>query len=459
MVTTIDVAEFIDKHNVSRFQIQILILCVVAMMIDGFDAQSIGFVVPAIAGQWGVAQPMFGPVFAAGLFGMALGALLFGVLADHFGRKKVIVFCMAFFGVFTLAKVLATSITGLLVLQFIAGLGVGGVMPNAYALIAEYAPRHRRALMITIAGCGYSLGASGAGLLTAQLLASYGWQSLFYIGGIISLLAVPLLMIGLPESIRFLVLLHGAKLQLERVLKKIDAGLQTASQLHVVSSEKKAEGVPVVHLLSHGRAPSTLLLWLAAFMDLIIIYYMTSWLPAMLHDTGLTMEKAALGAALYSAAGIVGGPVVGSLMDRFGVFGMLALAFALAAAFIVLLGSIGGGSFILLCLVIFGVGFFSVGGHLGIGALAGEIYPTFMRSTGVGWALGIGRFCSVISPMIGGILLSWHWSRSSIFSTVAVPAFAAAVAIMLIKAVSAPEALRNSKSMNLGVVGSPESLQ
>ena len=439
MGTTIDVARWIDQRKVSRFQIQVLILCVIVMIVDGYDALSIGYVVPLLATKWGVAKPAFGPVFSAGLVAMALGALLFGALADRFGRRNVILFCLGFVGIFNLLKVVATSVESLLILQFVAGLGVGGVMPNAYALMTEYAPKARRALMVTIVGLGYAIGSSGAGLIAAKFITSHGWQFMFYVGGIAPLVTLPFVIAGLPESIRFLALRQGQSGRLERILKKIDSALPAASEIRLVSSEEKGQGVPVVQLFRHRRAPTTVLLWIAAFMDLCIIYFMTPWLPVMLHDAGFTLAQASLGTAVFSASGIVGGPTIGRMMDRFGGIVVLALTYGVAAVFIVLIGSIGGGSFAALCLIIFGAGFCAVGGHLGIGALASNLYPTFMRSTGVGWALGIGRFCSGISPMIGAWLIARHWSHSSIFSAVAVPACFAALAIIPIQAVHRPE--------------------
>ena len=169
MERSVDVARFIDDRGVGRFQILVLILCFVIMIIDGFDAQAVGFVAPIISVAWGVSKASFSPVFAAGLLGMAIGALLFGALADRFGRKSIIVFCFLTFGVLTLGKAFAASILDLTVLQFVAGLGVGGAMPNAIALISEYSPAKRRSLMVTVASAGYSVGASGAGFLTARL--------------------------------------------------------------------------------------------------------------------------------------------------------------------------------------------------------------------------------------------------------------------------------------------------
>jgi MFS transporter, AAHS family, 4-hydroxybenzoate transporter len=440
MERSVDVARFIDDRGVGRFQILVLILCFVIMIIDGFDAQAVGFVAPIISVAWGVSKASFSPVFVAGLLGMAIGALLFGALADRFGRKSIIVFCFLTFGVLTLAKAFAASIVDLTVLQFVAGLGVGGAMPNAIALISEYSPAKRRSLMVTVASAGYSVGASGAGFLTARLGANYGWQATFVVGGVVALAMMPALIVLLPDSIRFIVLSGARRPQVLRILHKIDRNLAVTADVALTSSEQKLAGLPVGHLFREGRTGMTIFLWLAVFMDLLVIYYMTSWLPVTIHGVGgITVEDAAIAAALFSAAGLFGTPVVGLLMDWFGPARMLALSFLLASACIAAIGSFATSHFELK-IIVFLAGFFSVGAHLGLSALAGELYPTFMRATGVGWALGIGRFGSLISPVLGGLLLAWQWQVTPIFLAVAAPAFLAALSVLAVGFFSATRA-------------------
>jgi AAHS family 4-hydroxybenzoate transporter-like MFS transporter len=432
MERSVDVARFIDDRGVGRFQILVLILCFVIMIIDGFDAQAVGFVAPIISVAWGVSKASFSPVFAAGLLGMAIGALLFGALADRFGRKSIIVFCFLTFGVLTLAKAFVASILGLTILQFVAGLGVGGAMPNAIALISEYSPAKRRSLMVTVASAGYSVGASGAGFLTARLGASYGWQATFVVGGVVALAMAPALIVLLPDSIRFMVLSGARRAQVLQILHKIDRSQPVNADVALTSSEQKLAGLPVGHLFREGRTGMTIFLWLAVFMDLLVIYYMTSWLPVTIHGVGgITVEDAAIAAALFSAAGLFGTPFVGLLMDWFGPARMLAVSFLLASACIAAIGSFASSHFELK-IIVFLAGFFSVGAHLGLSALAGELYPTFMRATGVGWALGIGRVGSLISPVLGGLLLAWQWQVTPIFLAVAAPAFLAALSVLAV---------------------------
>jgi AAHS family 4-hydroxybenzoate transporter-like MFS transporter len=427
---TLDVAKFIDERGVGGFQILVLALCFIVMIIDGFDAQAVGFVAPLISMQWGVAKSSFGPVFVSGLFGMAAGALLFGLLADRFGRKIIIICCFLAFGILTVGKGFASSIVALSVLQLLAGLGIGGAMPNAIALVSEYSPVNRRSLMIAVATAGYSVGASGAGFLTARLAGVYGWQATFLVGGVAAVAMVPVLIVLLPESIRFMALSGTDHSKVISTLRKVDRRLPAEIDFVPTSSEHKLAGFPVSHLFREGRTGMTILLWLAVFMDLLVIYYMTSWLPVTIHGVGgISVEDAAIAAALFSAAGVIGAPVVGQLMDRFGPVRTLALSFFLASVCIAFTGSFAA-SHAALRIIVFLAGFFSVGAHVGISALAGELYPTFMRATGVGWALGIGRFGSLISPVLGGLLLAWQWQVTSIFLAVALPALLAALCVL-----------------------------
>src|ERR1700751_5173509 len=201
----IDIVDFIDQRPIGGFQIKLLLMCAAVLFLDGFDTQAIGYVAPALAREWGLAtRGALGPVFSAGLFGLMIGALVFGPLADRVGRKKIIIFATADFGIGAFATAFAQDVTTLLVIRFLTGLGLGGAMPNAIALTSEYNPQRRRATMVMIMFCGFSIGAALGGLLAADLIPRLGWRSVFIVGGVAPLLLFPLLGWGLPESVRFL---------------------------------------------------------------------------------------------------------------------------------------------------------------------------------------------------------------------------------------------------------------
>ena len=206
--TVIDVPEYIDRQPVGAFQIRLLLICAV-LFIDGFDTQAIGYVAPAVAQEWKLPRGALGPVFSAGLFGLMIGALVLGTLADRIGRKRIIVLSSAAFGVGTLLTMLVQDAAWLMALRFLTGLGLGGAMPNAVALTSEFSPHRRRATMVMAMFAGFSIGAALGGLLAAALIPAFGWRSVFLVGGLAPLLLVPVLLYALPESIRYLALVGG----------------------------------------------------------------------------------------------------------------------------------------------------------------------------------------------------------------------------------------------------------
>src|ERR1700726_3621754 len=202
----VDVADFIDQQPVGGFQLKLLLTCAAVLFLDGFDTTAIGYVAPSLAKEWGLTKGALGPVFSAGLFGLMIGALLFGPLADRVGRRKIIVFSTLAFGIGTLVTAFVQDIDTLLAIRFLTGLGLGGAMPNAIAMTSEFNPRRRRATMVMIMFCGFSVGAALGGFLAAALIPYFGWRAVFIVGGTAPLLLVPVLALRLPESVRFLAL-------------------------------------------------------------------------------------------------------------------------------------------------------------------------------------------------------------------------------------------------------------
>jgi AAHS family 4-hydroxybenzoate transporter-like MFS transporter len=291
---TIDVAEFIDSQPVGRFQIRLLATCAAVLFLDGFDTQAIGFVAPALAREWGVTKVALGPVFSAGLFGLMLGALLFGPLADRVGRKKIIIVSTVAFGLGALITAFVQDVSTLIVIRFLTGLGLGGAMPNAIALTSEFNPRRRRATMVMIMFCGFSVGAALGGLLAAALIPQFGWRSVFVVGGVAPLLLAPILAVKLPESVRFLALTRGFDARVAQLLLLVNPGAVFAPATRFVVDEPKLSGIPVKHLFTSGRTVPTLLLWVVFFMSLLDLYFLSNWLPTVLNDLGASLSQAAL---------------------------------------------------------------------------------------------------------------------------------------------------------------------
>jgi len=447
----IEVAEFIDAQPVGGFQIRLLATCAAVLFLDGFDTQAIGFVAPALAREWGVTKVALGPVFSAGLFGLMIGALLLGPLADRVGRKKIIIVSTVAFGLGALVTTLVQDVSSLIVIRFLTGLGLGGAMPNAIALTSEFNPRRRRATMVMIMFCGFSVGAALGGLLAAALIPQFGWRSVFVVGGVAPLLLAPILAVKLPESVRFLALTRGFDARVAQLLLLVNPGAVFAPATGFIVDEPKLSGIPVKHLFTSGRTVPTLLLWVVFFMSLLDLYFLSNWLPTVLNDFGASLSQAAVIGSMLQIGGVVWSEPSRSVIDRFS-FRALALVY-FAAVFAV--GATGqlGHSAVFVTVAIFAAGFCIVGGQIAANALAAGYYPTSVRATGVGWALGIGRVGAIVGPLIGGALLDMKWSAGEVFLMAAAAALCAALAafslsrlasVAVQKSVSLPPQIRHA---------------
>ncbi|TMJ27042.1 MAG: MFS transporter [Alphaproteobacteria bacterium] len=416
----VNVPALIDAQKIGTFQIRVAVLCAAVVFMDGFDAQAIGYVAPTLSKAWSLKPGELGPVFAAGLFGLMLGALAFSPLADRIGRKPVIIFCTLWFGVTSLLTVTAESTTSLLVWRFVTGLGLGGAMPNPIALTCEYA---------MVMFIGFSLGSAVGGAIAAQLAPSYGWQSVFWLGGIFPLLLAPVLIFWLPESIRLLALKGTRNEYVARLIRAINPALRFAPGTRFIAPEEHPEGFPVEHLFTEGRALATVLIWVMFFTNLLVIYFCATWLPTVINNTGVSVRLAVIATALFQVGGIVGTLVLAVLIERFGPYRVLAGAYFAAAILIAAIGQ-AGSTIELVIPAVFGAGFCVVGAQIGANALTATFYPTFIRSTGVGWALGIGRVGSIIGPLLGGMMLSLQWHIPTIFFAGAVPVLIAGCAVL-----------------------------
>jgi MFS transporter, AAHS family, 4-hydroxybenzoate transporter len=422
----VDVADFIDQQPVGGFQLKLLLTCAAVLFLDGFDTKAIGYVAPVLAKEWGLTKGALGPVFSAGLFGLMIGALLFGPLADRIGRKKIIILSTLAFGLGALVTAFVQDVNTLLAIRFLTGLGLGGAMPNAIAMTSEFNPRRRRATMVMIMFCGFSVGAALGGLLAAALIPHFGWRSVFVVGGVAPLLLVPILALRLPESVRFLALTGSANARVAQLLGFINPKAVFALATQFVVNEPRLAGIPMLHLFRAGRTPVTLLLWVVFFMSLLDLYFLSNWLPTVLNDLGASVSAAAAIGSMLQVGGVVGAFALGSIIDRFS-FRALALVYFIAVFAVGAIGQLGH-SIVFVTMAIFVAGFCIVGGQIAANALAATFYPTAVRATGVGWALGIGRVGSIVGPLVGGMLMTMKWSVASVFIAAAIAALCAALA-------------------------------
>jgi AAHS family 4-hydroxybenzoate transporter-like MFS transporter len=427
---SIDVPALLDHERIGSFRIELLVLCFMVLVMDGYDVLVIGNLGPSLAQSLRIARPALGPVFSAGIFGLALGALFFGPLADWLGRRRMIIASTVFFGICTLLTARATSVHSLLVLRFATGLGLGGAFPNAIALMSEFAPQRVRYTLVTLMQAGFAAGGLLSGVIVSWLIDAYGWRTVLYIGGVVPLLLAPLLVARLPESIRFLVIKGARAETIGAVLSRAVPGIQVTSDTAFVVREENRRGVPMLHLFREGRAVGTALLWLAAMANILALTFLLFWLPTLINSTGIALRLAVWSTVAYQVGSIVGAVLLGRLVDLRGTYRVLPINFVVGAVIVSLLG-LTGSSLPLIVALSLGVGFCTGGGQVGLNALPGTYYPTYIRSTGVGWALGVGRFGAVISGLLGTLLLSWRWSLPMIFIVDGFFVLCAAAAVFL----------------------------
>jgi AAHS family 4-hydroxybenzoate transporter-like MFS transporter len=427
----VEIAEILNKNKISRFQTGLFVLSGVCLMMAGFDVQVLGYLAPAIIKDWQLAPAQMGPVLSAVLFGILIGSFLCSTIADRIGRRPVLVAATIFFAVVTLLCARAESIGELRTLRFIAGIGLGGIMPNAVALIGEYSPLRLRVLIVLVVTNSFNIGAMIAGLVSAWLVQGYGWKSVLVVGGAIPLAIGGLMFWLLPESLQFMALRGKDRAKIGKAVQRIDRTVAIDSYTDFVVHEKKAAGVPLLYLLSDGRLTGTLLLWVVNFMNLLNIYFLAGWLPTIVSASYSLRASQLIGTTLQ-VGGVLGTFVFSWLIGRLGFVPVLASAFFTACVSVALIGQ-PALPLTALFAVVFVSGLCIIGSQAAINAMGGQYYPTDLRSTGVGAALGVGRVGGILGPSVAGVFVGAGWMPRDIFYAAAAPALISAATMLALR--------------------------
>ncbi|NGP05112.1 MFS transporter [Rhodococcus sp. 14C212] len=434
MPRPISIAEIIDRSPVSAIQKRTIILCVVLAVLDGFDALLLGYAVPAIAKDWEMSPAEFGVVMSVSAAAMVLGSILFGSISDRLGRRRLVLVGTVMFSILTLLTAFASSMPVLIGLRVLAGLALGGVTPNLLALSSEVSPRRIRGTVVTVLTSSMAMGAFLGGIVAASLVPTFGWRVLFVVGGVVPLLAAVAAYRWLPESIAFLAT-HGESRKVADYVRSID-GASTSfgpDTEFVYNTSEVPEKASMSRLFSGGRAVTTAALWGAYFLTLLVLYFLMGWMPTLFEDAGMSAATASTATALFSLGGVVGGIVFGRIGDRIGSPSWVGVgSFTFAAAFILLTAGLMGTSQALTLSVVFITGFGVLGSAAIMNVIAAASYPTAIRGAGIGWALGVGRIGSITGPAVGAIALALSLGAATIFSSMAVPALAAAILLAVI---------------------------
>jgi len=423
----LDVNDVIDNARFNSFHWLVMCLCALLLIFDGYDLFIYGVVLPVIMQEWGLTPLQAGALGSYALFGMMFGALLFGSLADKIGRKKGIAICFALFSVATIVNGFASNPTEFGICRFIAGLGCGGLMPNAVALMNEYAPKKMRSTLVAVMFSGYSLGgmlSAGVGIF---MLPRFGWESMFFAAAL-PLLLLPVILCYLPESIGFLVR-RGEHDKARALLGRLDPNLALDADVQLTINERKGGGVSVLELFRNGLAVRTLAIWVAFFCCLLMVYALSSWLPKLMASAGYSLGSSLSFLLALNFGGMAGAILGGWLGDRFNLTKVKVGFFIAAAVSISLLGF--KSPMLMLYLLIFIAGATTIGTQILLYAGTAQLYGLSIRSTGLGWASGIGRNGAIVGPLLGGALMGIELPLQLNFMAFAIPGAIAALAMLV----------------------------
>jgi len=437
MRATLDISDCVDNGKLNGFQIATGLLCGLCLVIDGFNVQSMSFVAPELFADLKISPSALGSIFGAAALGTLLGSIMNGLLADLFGRRPILIFNTLLFGCVTLLTTRANTAQEFTVVRFLTGLGLGGILPSVMALMAECTPKKHRIMFMMVVSDGFTVGAALSGLVSAWLIPSYGWRAVFYVGGTIPLVVALVMWLVLPESLKFLTIRGEDRRYTSNWWKRVHLRRNLTGSTAYQVCEDLLGRAPYAHLFRDGRAKLTLLLWAICFTTLVDFYFLSSWLPAVVKASGYPTSIAVLVGAMLQVGGAAGALGLGWAIGKWGFSTVLGINFAVACASITMIGRSGIPLAVLFILVTL-AGWCVVGGQSGINVLAGTFYPTYLRSTGVGWCVGVGRLGSVLGPVIGGELIALKWSTNGIFLAAAAPALISATLLFTLGRIAKP---------------------
>ena len=427
---TVNITELIDQRRMSRLQIAIIVVCGMVNLLDGMDSQSIGVAAPLIANALGIKMSSFGPVFSAAQLGAAVGALGFGPIADRVGRRMMLALSAAIFGAFTLLTAMAHSYDSLLAARFFAGVGLGGATPCFITLASEYTPRHLRATYVCALWACYPLGGMLGGFLNAWILTWFGWHTMFWVGGILPFIVALAVLLVVPESVRFLMARRATEERVRAIVARLFPDAATPGT-HFTASEETILGISVTHLFTERRSLPTLLIWVAQFVGFGALAVAVLWTPTLLNMAGISHATTSIIIGFTGLGGLLGNALSGKVLDRFGILAGAVPALAIGAAALAGFGYFAGNG------VMAGICGLFTNAFIGLGVtstivICSALYPTAIRSTGVGWAMGLGRTGQVFAPLLTGLTLSWGWSPTQMMGLMAMAPLIGSVAMLML---------------------------
>ena len=425
----IDVHKLSDEAKFNGFHGKVLLWCALIIIFDGYDLAVAGIALPSIMKEMGVTAQNAGFMVSSALFGMMFGAIFLGTIADKIGRRKATAMCIFLFSVFTAAAGFTDNPYTFSAMRFLAGLGIGGVMPNLVAQMTEYSPKKMRATLVTLMFSGYAVGGMLAALLGKGLIETYGWASVFLAAGL-PVVLIPFILKSMPESMPFLIKENRLD-ELKKIVAQMSPGYQPqADDRFALPASDKAQGAPVGKLFQDGRGFSTVMFWITFFMCLFMVYALSSWLTKLMASAGYSLGSALTFVLVLNFGAMIGAVGGGWLADRFHIKYVLVGMYALAAVSITLLGYKVPTEVLFLLVGLAGAS--TIGTQIVTYAYAGQFYPMAIRSTGIGWASGVGRSGAILAPIVIGTLVGMSLPLEQNFMAIAIPAVIAVIAASMI---------------------------
>ena len=426
----LSISEFIDRGNFSAQQIMIVALCLIFNMIDGFDITAMAVTAHQIGEDMQLTADKLGLVFSFSLAGMMMGAMFLATLSDIIGRRTMIIITLLLVGSTVILTAWVNSLPMLIFLRFVSGLGAGAMLASVATLASEYSPERFRALSVTAVTSGYPLGAMMTGLVASSIVPEFGWRGMFAVGGTITIGLAVVAFLLVPESLQFL-----CKKQPEGALKKVNKVLarfsvQPLTEMPlinqsdgVVEADHQSILQKMFSLLTPELKRSTLTLWATFFLCISTLYFLMSWIPKLIIDLGYPADAGNLAFTLFNFGGVLGIFTLGWLASRWSLSTLISIFAVTAAALMWVFAAAASlqASQTILMTLIFVIGISLQGGYTGLYAVAAKIYPIEIRSTGVGWAIGLGRLGAVIGPGVAGYMIATGISITTNFLTFAIP--------------------------------------
>jgi AAHS family 4-hydroxybenzoate transporter-like MFS transporter len=415
----------LDGRKIVGLQVFIIIICAIVSMVDGFDTQSIALAAPAIAKDFGVSASTFGPIFGIGLFGGLVGAIVGGLLGDRYGRKPVLLVAIIVIAIGALITPFTATYLTLFLVRFLTGLGLGAALPGVISLTGEYAPLKRRAATVALMFCGFPLGAVVGGLASSVLIPKFGWESVFWVGGIVPVVLIPIVALAVPESVRFLAK-RTDKSGLAKVLARLGLGSSLPGRVAPAPEEARA---PLPSLFTQGRAVGTVMLWIILLLSLLMTYFLTNWIPIIATQYGLPARIGILGAVMLNLGSIIGSVVLGQFVRKRPA-ATIVVGYVVGAIAVIGIGQAAHSAPGLL-ITCFLAGFFGIGAQLCTVGLCATFYSDALRATGVGSAVGVARLGAILGPVVGGILIAGGVATPIVFVIIGIVSLGAGIAMLV----------------------------